>query len=613
MNAYRPGRVSSWMRIFLCVCLWAIPIGYLVYSLVIIQFVADHSYEAILQFYSRNWPDAFDLESVSRNCFTQGWYGWIRGHNRVLTVLNSFVLTAYVLYSRAVMRFMRGLLQETGRVLHFLGKSFAGCNPGEKKALSVLFGGLLIYWVYTFVNSPMFLDEGCSYFNFVRQGVLFTIINYPVPNNHIFFNIICSVLYKISFLSPELVMRLPSMATSFLLYYGIFCIFKYWGGFQRAIVVVAGVAFCHILSYYTVQGRGYQVQLLFVVVSALSGWAYFFSPLWSGRAGYFLFVVSSVLGFYVNPLFVYHFLSLLLLFGYLVIKGREFSKGWLFLRAVFLIGGVTLILYLPLILGSSWRALTDNQYISEGRPLHALIDQFGILVYDLKYIFYYGSGSLVLLAVAIPGALFLYFRGKLKGAFYDYAFYYFVASLLALAMVTIYKRIYPLERGLCFWVLALNIMFVNVCYDVIRAYFPRRAWVLIIFLIGLKIAGSLRLLYMDRFAIRNYIDVQVYNEPQKIYEQLCKLRPGSWQVMDSEDSYPVYLKLYLLEHGKGGRVLFNRKEAVGDVIFLPDSCTLSVPLQRYTRWADKEGHTDFDGGKLHIYVARNFLTLTGNQ
>jgi len=49
--------------------------------------------------------------------------------------------------------------------------------------------------------------------------------------------------------------------------------------------------------------------------------------------------------------------------------------------------------------------------------------------------------------------------------------------------------------------------------------------------------------------------------------------------MNAEDSYPVYLKLYLLEHKKEGRVLFNLKEAVGDVIFLPDSCASTFPLQ----------------------------------
>ncbi len=619
MHNDRSARIFSWIKAFLCLCLWAIPVIYLVYSLVIIQFVIHHSYDAILQFYSRNWPESFDAGWISRYCFTQGWYEGILKFNQVLTGSISCVLVIYVWYSRAIVRFLRGLLRETGRILRFLVKGFTGCSPGEKMALSGLFGTLIVYWVYTFINSPMFMDECCTYLNFVRYGFFFTIISYPAPNNHIFFNVICTVLNKVSFLSPELVMRLPSLVASFLLYYGIFCIFKYWDGFRRAMVVVAGVAFVHILSYYTVQGRGYQLQLLFVVVSALSGWAYFFSAAWSGRAGYFLFVVSSILGFYVNPLFVYHFLTLLLLFGFLLIKRKEFTKGKVLIKAIVIIGGVTLILYLPLILGSSWKALTDNKYISGGRPWHALIDDFGIFIYDLKYIFYYGAGSLLLFPAAVAGSLFLYFRHKITGPFYDFAFYYFVASLLALAMVIVYKKIYPLERSLCFWVLALNIIFVNVCYDAIRLYFPRRAGLLIILLIGVKIAFSVRLLYSDRFAIRNYADVGWYNDANRVYPPLADLHPRTWQIMDVEDSYPAYLKLYLLEHKKEGRVVLNLREAVGDVIFLPDSCVTGFPLQGYTRWKDKEGNTSFDGGGMRIYISsaflksREYLKLNDNQ
>jgi len=100
--------------------------------------------------------------------------------------------------------------------------------------------------------------------------------------------------------------------------------------------------------------------------------------------------------------------------------------------------------------------------------------------------------------------------------------------------------------------------------------------------------------YTDRFAIRNYEDVRWYKDSNKIYPQLPTCIPVPWQVMNAEDSYPVYLKLYLLEHKKEGGVVQPQRGGRGCDL-LTDSCASTFPLQGYTRWADKEGNTVFDG------------------
>jgi len=606
------------------VLLGCIPLVYLVYSLWILRFASGHTYSYLQDFYRRSFPGAFDVETISRYFFTPGWHAWLQGHSAILTGGMWLIIAGYAVLGPRIVRFLAGFLVETAKGFVFAGKVFRELNFRQRVLLSGLFGVMFLYWGYLFASSSgMWLDEACSYLHFVRQGVLFTMMSYPVPNNHILYNVICALPARLSFLSPAWVMRLPSMAATVLDYYIIFCVFRRWADFRRAMVVVAGVAFVHLLSYYAVQGRGYQLQLLFIVVNALSGWYYFFpwpkpggpgsaagsaEPLavipGSGRFGYRLFVVSAILGFYVNPLFVYHFMAVFMVIGYRLLRKRDRVLGRQLLIALLIIAGTTAVLYLPIFLGSGIHAVAGNKYVAN-RPWSTLVSSFGILVYDLKYIFYYGYFSILLLIGAFIVFLWFYRRRRLGGFFYDYAYFYLIASVLAIGAVTVYERIYPLERSLCFWVLALNIMFVNFCYDLACRLVPRRAFGLVVMFLLVKDVSSVRLLYLDHYAVRNSLDDRIYREPQPLYPQLAALHPASYQITNSEDSYPVYLQLYLLAHHDPTPVLFSRERAVGTVILFNDSDLHTLPLEGYERWADRNGRWAFDlDGHARVYVSK---------
>jgi hypothetical protein len=202
---------------------------------------------------------------------------------------------------------------------------------------------------------------------------------------------------------------------------------------------------------------------------------------------------------------------------------------------------------------------------------------------------------------------YLYAGKKIRGKFYTYGLGYFVAVLLSFLILTLYKRIYPLNRSLCFLVLAANIIWVNAVYDAIRYYFPGRSAILIIAFIGVKTAGSLRELYWDRYHPRNNVDVRQYETIREELVQLSRLHPRTWQIVDDEDVYPLYLRLFLVEHPEKGKVVFNGKTLSGDVLFLPDTM-LSLPLEGYTLWADKKVCMMRDPRYLRIYVSTALLS-----
>ena len=614
--------------------LWAVPLLYLGYSTAIILFITgsrivdnfggpytgeryDGVYDGIRDYYRGHWPGAFDGETFFRTCFTPAWYTFIREHSVVLGAGILVLAVLYLVFTRRILRFFRGFLGEVGVGVRFLVRSFTGCSGNEKRVVLAFFGVLAGYWVILFFQAPMFLDETNTYLHFARQGFFFSIMNYPVPNNHILLSVVCSWLYKLPFLSPALVMRLPSMIAAFGLYYLVFAVFRHYGGFRRAVIVVAGVAFVHVLSYYTVQGRGYLLQLFFIAVNAICAWRWVSSGsegvgpgeadgasgAGAWRSGYPMFVVSAVLGFYVNPLFVYHFLTVLMVLGFCFLRARDLRAILRLAGAACVIGGACMILYLPAILASGADSVLNNSSVSR-QPLSFLGSTFGVFTGGLKYIFYYGSASLVFVPLAMIAGVFFYFRGVISGRAYGYAFYYLVASILALGLMTVSKGRWPLERSLCYWVFALNLMFVNVCYDLLRGRF----WGWLIALVVGKDIFSVRWLVLPRFSIHNSMDWKIQHEPQALYPELVAMHPASYQIMDSEDSYPTFLQLYLIEHGIKTRVSYYSRDAIGDVILVSNAEESHIPPDGYVLWTDKARSAAFGlSGFYSIYVSKKLI------
>ena len=60
------------------------------------------------------------------------------------------------------------------------------------------------------LNYPLGTDEVASYNYFVREGLVAITSYYPIPNNHIFYNLLAWPLAQAG-LSPRLVMRLPTL------------------------------------------------------------------------------------------------------------------------------------------------------------------------------------------------------------------------------------------------------------------------------------------------------------------------------------------------------------------------------------------------------------------
>lgn len=600
----RPGWKRTGTSVLVRCCLWLIPLFYLSLSFcIVLLFSNSGSLDALLRWWEAWRPDAIDPGTMTTYFVTPVWYAWMKLHAVLVMAGIAAAAIFYVAYSKRVWAFLRDFQGEAGRIFRLMADSYRQNSRREKAGLWVLFSCILAYRIYMCLVYPMHMEDLGSYLFFARQGFLVTLTCYPIANNHILFNLIGVLPAKLHWIPPALANRLPSVAGDLLLQYGIFCLFRRWGGYQRAVIVVTGVAFCYMISLFATRGRGYELQESCALISGLAAWACYCSDRREERRGYTLFVLFSAAGFYINPTFVYHFTAVVLMVLFLSGKRREWGVTWSLVRAVLLVSAITFICYLPPLLAGKMGGLWTE---TGGRTGWGWVGEGRLLTYTLRVIGYLGDlSSWVIGGVAVL-LLVLYGRKRLTGNFYDVAIVYLGAVLVSLACWSIVGREYPQVRVLCFLALALYIVFVNACYDLWKAFLPgARPWVLWCFLL-VRAAVSLRGIYWESAGAGGTVQAREYREIEPDLTRLAALHPRTWQITKADDFYPMHLRLYLLKHDITSRVLWNKDTAIGQVIFLPRKYASSMVLDGYSLW----GTSDWaiEGGGLNIYVAGALLS-----
>ncbi len=161
---------------------------------------------------------------------------------------------------------------------------------------------------------------------------------------------------------------------------------------------------------------------------------------------------------------------------------------------------------------------------------------------------------------------------------------WFVASIASFAIITVYQKIYPLERALCFWILIVDLIFISVLYDFINRFFKQKSVMLFSVLIAGKVLFSMRTIYWPKYAIDRKEQVAIYNEIEPQFEALAAMGASTWQITHSDDYYSMFLPLYLKENNKSEAIVLNRERGIADVIFLPDTCVPQFDLKGYKLW-----------------------------
>ena len=313
-----------------------------------------------------------------------------------------------------------------------------------------------IFWFFGNKRTLPAHDEIFSALNSAGIHPFQSVSYYMLPNNHVFFNFLNSVLFH-SAADKVITGRLISLVA----YCSVVVVIFYW---LRGIVNQVWLAFfisvavalqCPVWGF-SFQARGYELYLLasWGMVISLFAW------LQSANARWLVInTLCCCVGYFIMPSFLYlHAAQLLFMLLYMIFYKTKETIFWKYQLAA---AGITYLLYLPLLCFSGLTALAGNAYVAPmtGFKQKGISDflpwMWSTFLTYVEHIFsniHLAGVSLDLILFLVPLALLLRRKNKFSALF---GAFYLVAWLVFFAIVIAMKRL-PFERNLiCHYSIAL--------------------------------------------------------------------------------------------------------------------------------------------------------------
>jgi Dolichyl-phosphate-mannose-protein mannosyltransferase len=224
----------------------------------------------------------------------------------ILIITALYALLIFIVKPSKVILFLEEVREDIFLVFHKVGDEISKMSSPEKTLSGFIFLVIAGFHLFYFIRFPMFIDETFSYVHFVSKGFLTSASYYPGPNNHVFYSELC-VFADLFFDNPLLVMRLPTFITGLCLSILFFLVLKKYLGFQIALLATIIFSLSEQTNFYSSQGRGYILVTFFAFLSFYSLAQFIF---YDRKFYLLLFVISSILGFYTLPVFLYPFSSM---------------------------------------------------------------------------------------------------------------------------------------------------------------------------------------------------------------------------------------------------------------------------------------------------------------
>ncbi len=314
-------------------------------------------------------------------------YFTLERFERLKTALSLLIIPLIVLLV-FLWRHTKKLLTQTHRFFKFIKNqfqltisSFEKISSNEKYIFFIFF---LVVLAIRFGNlktlSGIHLDEIWSYNYFVTQGPLVCITYYPDTNNHILFNLVSSLLYKL-YAHQAFCMKFPVFIQGLLLELIVFFSVNRVFNFKAALLALIMTGTAAEICVYSYVGRGHLLCSLFALTSILSVIGYIIQ----NRNEYLIcLIIFCALGFYTVPTFLYFFVSLCVFSLFILFRERNLKKIFSLIKAFCITIIFVLMLYLPVVGISGLEALTETKWIN---PITSLKFAFSkqFQVYILEY------------------------------------------------------------------------------------------------------------------------------------------------------------------------------------------------------------------------------------
>jgi len=227
------------------------------------------------------------------------------------------------------------------------------------KLLLLLSGGIpLAFWILNYAQVDLWYDEVYSFQHFVFVGLSDTLFNYPLPNNHVFYNLINQVLTRLincrdiyKMIDYIVIFRALQLIITLCIAYYSLKFTKRFFNFKYSLLVLPVLFTTIPFMNFSLQLRGYNLSALFVIMIVYHTWSFIVKE--SKRDRNYV-IISTALLVYTIPSNIYVVSTLLLTFlGYwLLLQKSKRAFGHIYFKSFIsiLIGVVlAIVLYSPII------------------------------------------------------------------------------------------------------------------------------------------------------------------------------------------------------------------------------------------------------------------------
>jgi hypothetical protein len=290
--------------------------------------------------------------------------GWEQFNNKILTLISVFqfyVIVGYLFFLSLLFflmaRYFYSIWNLNVRFLRLILVSIKEIVQWYKLEYRwILLLSPMLFSFGLMVLAPLRYDEIWTYLNFTSKGPIASIAYYPSPNNHILHSLSTNLFHVLPFLKESFKLRLPVTLSFFM----ALVVMGYYAakifGLRVGIFMLAFFPLLDMSIQYSFESRGYALLYLLFLIAWIASFQLIAGK--NSRKYVVLYVISSILGFYCMPSFLYAWLSLSVL--HLIYKPYSFVQ-WIWIHFVILVS--TLFLYIPVILVSGLKSLTSNPFV----------------------------------------------------------------------------------------------------------------------------------------------------------------------------------------------------------------------------------------------------------
>lgn len=225
----------------------------------------------------------------------------------------------------------------------------------DRKQFLILILPILTF-SYHSITMPISCDEAWTFNNFTYKGFISTLIDYPLPNNHILYSLQTNFLYLFS--SPIVSLRLPVFIISIL----TLCITLYvLNNLYNTIVSTITSGIMSVLFstlYYSYLARGYAFVLFFFILSFYI--VHKIAKDSNNKIYWLQLIILTIAGLYINPTFFYAAIFNFLLLIYFI----RLSQNGKLIYSTLTIGVITFLLYSPIIVTKGLKVLINNKWVA---------------------------------------------------------------------------------------------------------------------------------------------------------------------------------------------------------------------------------------------------------